>query len=88
MSSEAWTELEGRRHRIMEVRTQTLRLATETYDKVDGSIQALDNEIGLLEPQMAAAAAEDLSSLDPQILAIKLKEQRKVRRWGQRAWMA
>lgn len=72
----------------MEVRTQTLRLATETYDKVDGSIQALDNEIGLLEPQMAAAAAEDLSSLDPQILAIKLKEQRKVRRWGQRAWMA
>jgi len=35
----------------------------------------------MLEPQMAAAAAEDIT-LDPQILAIKRKEQRKVREGG------
>jgi len=47
----------------------------------DDGIQALDWDIGVLEPQMAAAAAEDII-LDPQIPAIKRKEQRKVREGG------
>jgi len=47
----------------------------------DDGIQALDWDIGVFESQMAAAAAEDIT-LDPQIPAIKRKEQRKVREGG------
>lgn len=79
LSSSDFTELSTTQQQINDVRTQTLRLATAAYDKVDDSIQALDWDIGMLEPQMAASAAED-NTLDPQILAIKRKEQRKVRK--------
>jgi hypothetical protein len=83
--SSDFTVLSTTQQQINDVRTQTLRLATAAYDKVDDSIQALDWDIGMLEPQMAASAAED-NSLDPQILAIKRKEQRKVRKGGRKGW--
>jgi len=78
LSSADFEDLSAHQQDINDVRTQALRLATEAYDKIDDSIRALDWDIGMLEPQMAAAAAEDYSTLDPQILAIKRKEQRKV----------